>query len=166
MLLCSRRPFHHRKREVTIDKIMAGDYGRLEGGPWKRISEEARNFVRRLLVVDPKERMTATQGLEHPWLDESLHAKPHDDAAVNESEKETKLAVGASLKNYKNELELKKIALNVWQMKLLSKLHPVVPIATAQIFYSCHIVHALSSPLLLLLHSLLLIIPPVRRLWS
>ena len=111
MLLCSRRPFHHRKREVTIDKIMRGDYGRLEGGPWRNISEEAKDFVRKLLVVDPKERMTATEALAHPWLEEDFHARKKTKG--DETERETQLAVGESLQNYKNELELKKIALNV-----------------------------------------------------
>ena len=125
MLLCSKRPFHNRKREVTIDKIMAGDYGRLEGGPWRRISGEAKEFVRKLLVVDPKDRMTATEGLAHPWLEESFHTKNQIDAAVDESEKETQMAVGASLKNYKNELELKKIALNVRNMVNYRHFHPM-----------------------------------------
>ena len=32
------------------------------------ISESAKDFIRKLLVLEPKERMTATDSLHHPWL--------------------------------------------------------------------------------------------------
>ena len=32
------------------------------------MSEEAKDFIRHLIAVDPKSRMTAEQCLEHPWL--------------------------------------------------------------------------------------------------
>jgi serine/threonine protein kinase len=35
---------------------------------WSSVSEEAKDFVKKLLVQNPKERMTAQQGLEHPWF--------------------------------------------------------------------------------------------------
>jgi len=34
----------------------------------KVIPNPAKNFVRKLLTVDPKDRMTAAQALEHPWI--------------------------------------------------------------------------------------------------
>jgi len=35
---------------------------------WEKISKEAINFIERLLVKDPENRMTLEQALEHPWL--------------------------------------------------------------------------------------------------
>lgn len=35
---------------------------------WEAISEDAMDFVRRLLVADPKKRMTWKDALEHPWM--------------------------------------------------------------------------------------------------
>jgi len=35
---------------------------------WDKISKEAKNFVERLLVKDPENRMTLEQVLEHTWL--------------------------------------------------------------------------------------------------
>ena len=32
------------------------------------MSEDAKDFIRKLIVVDPTKRMTALQCLEHPWL--------------------------------------------------------------------------------------------------
>jgi calcium/calmodulin-dependent protein kinase I len=36
---------------------------------WDEISDTAKNFIDRLLVVDPAKRMTTSQALAHPWLD-------------------------------------------------------------------------------------------------
>jgi serine/threonine protein kinase len=35
---------------------------------WKSLSEEAYDFVKRLLAIDPRLRMTADQAVAHPWL--------------------------------------------------------------------------------------------------
>lgn len=35
---------------------------------WSGISEKAKDFVKRLLVVEPRNRMTAQEAIEHPWL--------------------------------------------------------------------------------------------------
>ncbi|KAF3785281.1 Calcium-dependent protein kinase 8 [Nymphaea thermarum] len=36
--------------------------------PWPRVSEKAKDLVRRMLEPDPKLRLTALQVLEHPWV--------------------------------------------------------------------------------------------------
>jgi hypothetical protein len=35
---------------------------------WDNISESAKDLVRRMLVVDPRKRLTAEQCLQHPWV--------------------------------------------------------------------------------------------------
>ena len=35
---------------------------------WDEVSEDAKNLIRHLLVKDPKERYTAKQCLEDPWV--------------------------------------------------------------------------------------------------
>ena len=35
---------------------------------WGEISDTAKNFIKRLLVIEPSGRMTASEALEHPWL--------------------------------------------------------------------------------------------------
>lgn len=35
---------------------------------WECVSDQAKDFVKKLLVLDEKERMTAVQALEHGWL--------------------------------------------------------------------------------------------------
>jgi len=35
---------------------------------WKVVSNEAKDFIKKLLVADPKARLTAQQALNHPWI--------------------------------------------------------------------------------------------------
>ena len=35
---------------------------------WDNISQEAKDLVSKLLVLDPKERLSSEQALQHPWL--------------------------------------------------------------------------------------------------
>lgn len=36
--------------------------------PWPSVSNLAKDFVERVLTVDPSERLTAGQALKHPWI--------------------------------------------------------------------------------------------------
>lgn len=36
--------------------------------PWPSVSNLAKDFVERILTVDPSERLTAGQALKHPWI--------------------------------------------------------------------------------------------------
>jgi len=40
--------------------------------PWKVISDEGKDFIKKLLVKDPEDRMTAKQALMHPWIVNNL----------------------------------------------------------------------------------------------
>jgi len=44
---------------------------------WKEVSEEAKNFIRKILVLNPEERYTAEQCLNDPWIKE--YAAPAKD---------------------------------------------------------------------------------------
>jgi len=35
---------------------------------WSEISDNAKDFIRKLLVVEPSKRMNSEQALQHPWL--------------------------------------------------------------------------------------------------
>lgn len=50
-----------------IDRIMRCDYD-FHGKCWEHVSQPAKDFVAALLKLDPKERLTAQQALQHEWL--------------------------------------------------------------------------------------------------
>ncbi|EJK55209.1 hypothetical protein THAOC_25078 [Thalassiosira oceanica] len=66
VMLCGRPPFNGSNDETIFRKIKRGGYkmNRL----WDGISENAKDFVRCLLVSDPQQRWTADMALQHPWL--------------------------------------------------------------------------------------------------
>ncbi len=106
MLLSSHRPFYHKRRAVMIDRIMRVDYS-FEKEYWDAISDEAKNFIDQLLVLDPKKRMDAGEALKHTWLSKEFSLS---DRVPDQS---TAYAVQGNLVQYKEASQLKKIALNV-----------------------------------------------------
>lgn len=67
MILVSYPPFLDHTALGIKAKIIRGIY---EFHPeyWGHISQEAKDFVSRLLTVDVKLRMTAEEALKHPWV--------------------------------------------------------------------------------------------------
>lgn len=79
-LLCGYSPFRSDDkaeliRETTRGKVTFHDRF------WKHVSEPAKDFIRKLLVVDPKQRLTAAQALQHPWIVASRGAMKEEDTA-------------------------------------------------------------------------------------
>lgn len=74
---------------------------------WDLITDDAKNFVSSLIVLDPKKRLNAKEALEHPWFTNSV-ALSRDKPPVDLME-----GIEASLLNYAASSELKKVALNV-----------------------------------------------------
>jgi len=70
ILLCGFPPFWGESQGELFDKILSVDY-EFPDPEWTNVSSKAKDFVKSLLVKDPKERFTAAQCLEHPWLRES-----------------------------------------------------------------------------------------------
>jgi serine/threonine protein kinase len=60
-------PFFDEDNLVLFEKIKRGKY-EFPSPSWDGISEEAKDIVRNLLVVDPSKRMTCEQLLKHPWI--------------------------------------------------------------------------------------------------
>ncbi|KAJ1759379.1 Calcium/calmodulin-dependent protein kinase type I [Coemansia sp. RSA 2523] len=64
-------PFQRGPRRGNRDETYAavnGIYDFLPAHRWHNVSSTARDFIASLLVVDPAQRMTAKQALQHPWL--------------------------------------------------------------------------------------------------
>jgi calcium-dependent protein kinase len=65
-------------------KIRVGEYVFLNED-WKNISEEAKDLIRKLLRVDPLERLTARGALRQPWIleaDDNLSSRDLSDSLI------------------------------------------------------------------------------------
>ncbi|XP_043806466.1 calcium-dependent protein kinase 8 isoform X2 [Manihot esculenta] len=71
--------------------------------PWPKVSDNAKDLVKKMLNPDPKLRLTAQQVLEHPWLQ---NAKKAPNVSLGET-------VKARLKQFSVMNKLKKRALRV-----------------------------------------------------
>ncbi|KFU95655.1 Death-associated protein kinase 3, partial [Chaetura pelagica] len=67
ILLSGASPFLGETKQETLTNISAVNYD-FDEEYFSNTSELAKDFIRRLLVKDPKKRMTIAQSLEHPWI--------------------------------------------------------------------------------------------------
>jgi len=70
MLLSGKKPFWGRDSQTIIGKVMRGHYT-FKGQCWENISDEAKEFVRSLLKVNPRSRPSAEEALHSPWFKKS-----------------------------------------------------------------------------------------------
>ncbi|NP_001119996.1 serine/threonine-protein kinase Chk2 [Xenopus tropicalis] len=61
-------PFSEQNSKIPLkNQIAEGKYTYIPAA-WDAVSEQALDLVKKLLVVDPEQRLTTKQALEHPWL--------------------------------------------------------------------------------------------------
>ncbi|KAJ9562261.1 hypothetical protein OSB04_007421 [Centaurea solstitialis] len=81
ILLCGSRPFWARSESGIFRAVLKADPS-FDEVPWPTLSSEAKDFVKRLLNKDPRKRMTAAQGLSHPWIRNSVEVKVPLDISI------------------------------------------------------------------------------------
>nr|XP_043627929.1 calcium-dependent protein kinase 7-like [Erigeron canadensis] len=102
ILLCGVPPFWAENEQGVAQAIIRSEYN-LERDPWPKVSENAKDLVKKMLDPDPKRRLTAQQVLEHPWL---FNAKAAPNVSLGE-------VVRSRLKQFAVMNKLKKKALRV-----------------------------------------------------
>ncbi|KAK8460126.1 hypothetical protein SEVIR_2G282400v4 [Setaria viridis] len=102
ILLCGFPPFWGDSDEKIAQSILRGGIN-LQRDPWPKVSQNAKDLVKKMLDPDPRTRLTAKQVLEHPWLKNA-------DKASNVSLGEV---VRAKLKQFSSMNKFKKKALGV-----------------------------------------------------
>ncbi|AQK62480.1 calcium-dependent protein kinase 10 [Zea mays] len=102
ILLCGVPPFWAENEQGIFEEVL---HGRLdfESEPWPSISDGAKDLVRRMLVRDPRKRLTAHEVLRHPWVQVGGVApdRPLDSAVLSR------------MKQFSAMNKLKKMALRV-----------------------------------------------------
>ncbi|XAR69846.1 Non-specific serine/threonine protein kinase [Bertholletia excelsa] len=84
ILLSGVPPFWAEKEEDIFEEVLHGDLD-FSSRPWPSISESAKDLVRKMLVRNPKKRLTAHEVLCHPWVrnDGVAPDKPLDPAVLS-----------------------------------------------------------------------------------
>ncbi|QCD78312.1 calcium-dependent protein kinase [Vigna unguiculata] len=101
ILLSGVPPFWAESEKGIFDAILEGHID-FESQPWPNISNSAKDLVRKMLIQDPKKRITSAQVLEHPWIkDGNAPDKPIDSAVLSR------------MKQFRAMNKLKKLALKV-----------------------------------------------------
>ncbi|KAI3721910.1 hypothetical protein L2E82_32929 [Cichorium intybus] len=102
ILLCGVPPFWDEMEAGIYQQVLNGELD-LESDPWPSISESAKDLMRGMLVRNTKKRMTASQVLNHPWIqaDGVAPDKPLDTAVLSR------------LKQFSAMNKIKKIAIKV-----------------------------------------------------
>eukprot|EP00605_Chrysophyceae_sp_TOSAG23-4_P000356 GSChrysophyteH1.ASY1.ANO1.403.1 assembled CDS len=67
ILLCGRPPFQSKSNREVLERTCRGTYS-MDGPQWDDVSDDAKDLVRGMLILDPSKRMTAAEVLEHKWL--------------------------------------------------------------------------------------------------
>jgi len=74
-LLCGFPPFYDESINVLTEKVARGHYTFLSPW-WDNISDSAKDLITHLLCVDPAQRYTIDEFLEHPWIKAAPAATP------------------------------------------------------------------------------------------
>ena len=67
-LLCGYTPFDRDSNLEEMQAILVADYSFTPIEYWRGVSLQARQFIKRCLTIDPKQRMTSHEALQHPWI--------------------------------------------------------------------------------------------------
>ncbi|XAR62372.1 Non-specific serine/threonine protein kinase [Bertholletia excelsa] len=73
ILLCGVPPFWAESEQGIFNEILRGQID-FTSDPWPSISPGAKELVEKMLHSDPKQRLTAAQVLNHPWIMEEGEA--------------------------------------------------------------------------------------------
>ncbi|OQS05394.1 hypothetical protein THRCLA_02460 [Thraustotheca clavata] len=75
ILLCGYPPFQGRNNAELFNSIKKGAF-EFDSPYWDDVSVEAKQFVSRMLVVDPKKRATVDELLSDPWITGDVSSAP------------------------------------------------------------------------------------------
>jgi len=103
VMLCGYPPFFGETDAEVLSKVRLGNFS-FNAADWKNVSEDAKNLIRMLLKMNPKERYNAEQALHHEWI--AKKAPKAKDVNLKEDFVD-------NLRGFRSQNKLKKAALQV-----------------------------------------------------
>jgi len=104
ILLSGTPPFYEEDNFALFEQIKACKYD-FDVDTWQNVSAEAKDFVQKILVADPKIRLTCDGMLKHPWMKLDLSQGKKLAGAKTALEKYVSVRKEKSYKNRKNNVE-------------------------------------------------------------
>ena len=106
ILLSARPPFGGNDDNDIMERVAIGQYD-LESPPFNKVSNSAKDLIRKLLTMDPNERITAEIALNHPWFKEQKSQEIYN--SIND--KNTMKTLISNLKLYRRTSIIQETAL-------------------------------------------------------
>jgi len=103
VLLCGYPPFFGETDAEVLSKVRLGNFS-FNAADWKNISEDAKDLIRWLLKMNPRDRYTAQQALNHVWIEKK---------APKASQVDLKSGFVENLRGFRSQNKLKKAALHI-----------------------------------------------------
>ena len=69
ILLSARPPFAGDSDKEIMENVSTGKYD-LQSSPFNKVSKSGKDLIQKLLVMDPKKRISAQEALTHNWFKE------------------------------------------------------------------------------------------------
>uniref|UniRef100_A0A6B2LVY8 Protein kinase domain-containing protein n=1 Tax=Arcella intermedia TaxID=1963864 RepID=A0A6B2LVY8_9EUKA len=66
-MLCGYPPFYSESIPALLQSIVTAEF-QFHSPYWDHISLLAKDFISHLLTLDPTQRFSSTQALNHPWF--------------------------------------------------------------------------------------------------
>jgi len=105
MFIVGHAPFDGRSNRDIMEKIKKGKYLKNEKR-WKKASNEVKDLINKLLVLEPEKRLTAFEALKHPWFKVS-----NSNILYNNISKEEVLNCISNLLNYSIKSKFEELVL-------------------------------------------------------
>jgi len=67
VMLCGYPPFYGDSDAEVLSKVRLGNFS-FNAADWKNVSDDAKALIRMLLKMNPRDRYTAEQALNHQWI--------------------------------------------------------------------------------------------------
>merc|ERR1719409_1967301 len=103
VLLCGYPPFFGETDAEVLSKVRLGNFS-FNAADWKNVSEDAKNLIRMLLKMNPRDRYTAEQTLNHDWI---KNKAPKATGANLQS------SIVDNLRGFRSQNKLKKAAITI-----------------------------------------------------
>merc|ERR1712224_720468 len=103
VLLCGYPPFFGETDSEVLSKVRLGAFS-FNAADWKNVSDDAKNLIRMLLKMNPRDRYTAEQALNHEWI---KNKAPKATGGALESK------MVDNLRGFRSQNKLKKAAITI-----------------------------------------------------